>query len=276
MSRKSRSFSQLYDYMNRDDGMVGFMPWNLRPVENREQVLEQFYENSDLLRTHAKGNVLYHEIISLKFYSEVPLQRQMQALQDLTRQYLSIRAPHLLGYGRIHLEQGHLHVHLMLSSNELNQARRFRLSKGSYREIQQRCEQYLHEVYPDLKQPIIYDRSRARAQSPENAQEKPLSHEELRRILEDILKETNPQDLESVLKEKGFVLYRRGRTPGVEHHGKRYRFSTLGLDGDRFFTPSRASEFTESEIDKEMTRLEDLEAYYTEAEESNPEIHPTE
>ena len=182
LSRKSTSFAQLFDYMNRATSKGDSLTWNLHG-QSRSQILEDFYENASQLRSHAAGNSLYHEIISLKHNPSVSLERQQRALYDLVCKYLSSRGKDLLGYGRVHFEKGHLHMHVMLSANPLNSSKRHRLTKAEFRKIQQQCEQYIQQAYPDLDQPSVYVKEppQQEAQSP---QSKP--HSKRREELEDL------------------------------------------------------------------------------------------
>jgi REP element-mobilizing transposase RayT len=158
MSRKSTSFAQLFDYMNRAQNKGDALSWNIHGM-SRSQMLQSFYDNAALLRSHAKGNILYHEIISLKHCPSVSIERQQKALYDLAHKYLASRGKDLLGYGRIHVEKGHIHMHLMLSSNELSKSKRHRLSKEAFRVIQQQCELYIQQTYPELEQQTIYTKN---------------------------------------------------------------------------------------------------------------------
>lgn len=196
LSRKSTSFAQLFDYMNRAAQKGDAFTWNLHG-QNRAQILEGFYQNASQLRSHALGNVLYHEIISLKHSSSVSLERQQKALYDLAHKYLSSRGQELLGYGRIHIEKGHLHMHVMLSANALNASKRHRLTKSDFRRIQQQCEQYVQQAYPDLEQSSVYNKEpkkEAQQTEPEpepRLQEQPTlspdeSQSERRKELEDL------------------------------------------------------------------------------------------
>lgn len=236
MSRKTTSFSQLYDYFSRGDATGYRLAWNLRHPLDREKVLAQFYQNARNLKSRQRGNVLYHEIISLKLRSDIALDRQLRALHDLSLKYVQERGPRLLGFGRLHVTKGHIHIHLMLSANELNQERRFRLSKTRYAECQLRCEQYLQQVYPDLETETIYgkERNRIRVKSGEvefmRRTGKVTRKERLRARLIVLFQNYGEGDLEHRMKEEGFILYRRGAFWGIEHEEKRYRFKTLKLE----------------------------------------------
>ena len=198
LSRKSASFGQLFDYMNRATLKGDALTWNLHG-QNRSQILEDFYQNASQLRSHALGNSLYHEILSLKHCPSVSLERQQKALYDLANKYLSSRGKDLLGYGRIHIEKGHLHMHVMLSANSLNSSKRHRLTKAEFQKIQQQCELYIQQAYPDLAQPSVYakepkkqaeqvpeQRTQPETKTPESSthQDKPRSKR--RKELEDI------------------------------------------------------------------------------------------
>ena len=47
-------------------------------------------------------------------------------------------------------------MHVMLSANSLNSSKRHRLTKAEFQKIQQQCEQYIQQAYPDLAQPSVY------------------------------------------------------------------------------------------------------------------------
>ena len=141
MSRKTASFAQLYDYISRKTDTIERICWNLGGAPPRVKVLERFYENARHLPERKNGNILYHEIVSLKRSARTSVDKQRKALLALSHEYLSRRAPQQLAFGRIHIERGHIHCHLMISSNALGQRRRVRLQKRELVEIQREMEQ---------------------------------------------------------------------------------------------------------------------------------------
>ena len=230
MSRKSTSFAQLYRYMHQAKTMGEALIWNIHSSYSHD-ILHAFYQNASHLNAHRNGNTLYHEIISLKYTKSVPLIRQQKALYDLCNKYLQARGKDLLGYGRIHLEQGHLHMHLMLSSNELNSQKRHRLTKAEFKLIQQHCEQYLQQSYPDLEQPSLYQKSPSSTRiHPEPSKPSSSTREHVRSLLIDILKQAGQQSIRSLLDQYDLKLYQRGKQYGVRYHGKSYRLKTLELE----------------------------------------------
>jgi len=284
MSRKKVSFAQLYDYINSHDEVPYFVSWNLNLQNHmdRERVLNQFYQNARLLQYRKNGNALYHEIISFKYTPGVPLNRQMKALHDVTVKYLQARGNHLLSYGRMHMSQGHLHFHVMLSSNELYQSKRHRLSTHEFNQIRVQCERYLQQNYPELKQPTIYDRE----QTPNPTQAKNREYEfkkrtgkqtkkeQMREHLLELLLNVPNQDVEQWLRLHGFEPYKRGQTFGVTYNGKRYRFTTLGIQEEflkaRNQEPEPTPVYQQAPDSKEKTQQQkweqELEDYYREVE----------
>lgn len=272
MSRKSNSFVQLFDYINRDGDVPYFVSWNLNMGNHldRNNALSQFYENAKCLRSFKGGNVLYHEIISFKYISGVPLERQMKALHDLTLKYIQARGKGLLSYGRMHMKQGHLHFHVMMSSNEMMQSKRHSLSKEEYRQIQVQCERYLQQTYPDLQQPVIYDQDRKQKSLRTNQREYELvkrtgeksKRQQVHDLLSELLKQVSGQELEQMLREHGFELYKRGDSYAVIYDGRKYRLSTLKLEEAFSLAKTRQQKPRQKSTPSE----DDLEDYYRQVE----------
>jgi len=230
LSRKSPSFRQLLHYMNRDDSLPYFISWNLNLSNHRdyERVLSQFYENAQLLKPGKK---------SMKLQSGVSLDRQMKALHDVSQKYIQVRGTNLLSYGRMHLDEKSVHMHVMFSANELNKANRHRLSQAQFAMIQRQCEQYLRQAYPDLKQAVLYDRERT--QKPNRSRQREYEYtkrtgkktrkQEVKEKLQELFGQERKGTLSERLRQHEFELYQRGKHYGVIHKGMKYRLGTLGL-----------------------------------------------
>ena len=168
MSRKTPTFNQLFDYMEKGSKDSTFiLTHNLKIARgsNRENVLEQFYDNASFLRRSDKQNYLYHEVLSLKLTKNIEETRIKRIMFELSRMYLQERARENLAYGRIHIEPSNdmsftnVHVHLMISSNGLESTKRHRLEKQQFHTIQKQLEVYVLEQYPELEQQKVYDKS---------------------------------------------------------------------------------------------------------------------
>jgi hypothetical protein len=239
LSRKTASFRQLYNYINRDQTIPYSILWNLNTHNpyHQKKILEQFYENSALLAKGKRRNFLYHDIISVTLQSDVPMDHQMQALRDIALKYIQGRGSNLLAYGRMHLEGKNLHIHLMLSANELEQEKRHYLSKSAFADVQKQCEQYMQQRYPELKQPVIFCKERTEKPNKTRQREyeyskrtgKKTKKQQVKEMLADLLEQERSQPLKSYLNDHDFELYQRGKHIGVIYDGTKYRLGTLGL-----------------------------------------------
>src|SRR5262249_36475067 len=134
MSRKSPSFGQLLGYVNHPAEKGTAILQNFRTTsEDLRKIHSEFLENFHLLPHRKNGNVLYHEILSFS-----DLDRELitpSILEDLTRHYLSLRAPYALAYAKAHFNTGCPHVHLVISANDLGNTHRHRLTKAQFQKI---------------------------------------------------------------------------------------------------------------------------------------------
>ena len=155
MSRKSKSFSQLYDYLTRDSSSFTFSRNTYSNPKNKKEFLNEFYENAQHIR-EARGKVfLYHEVLSLE-QNSLSKERQKEILLDMADKYLFQRADKHLAFGVVHNEKEHMHLHLMISANEIEGDKRVRLSKKKFKEIQQRLENYKNQKHKELRESSFY------------------------------------------------------------------------------------------------------------------------
>ena len=154
----------------------------------------------------------------------------------MTQHYLEQRAPGLLAYGRIHEESGHVHYHLMMSTNEEGENGRFRLSKYDFLGIQRECEHWLDRTYPELKIQFVYNLARDHQPGQVKDHRRHPTTEEEREVTRERLAAIFVEDADSIpveqrLANAGFHLYLRGKNSHgvIGPDGKKYRFKTLGL-----------------------------------------------
>ena len=235
MSRKSKSFSQLYDYLTRDKSSFSFSRNTYSQSKNKKEFVNEFYKNARHLR-EARGKVyMYHEVLSLEENS-LSLEKQKEILQDLADKYLYQRAEDHLAFGAIHEDKNNMHLHLMISANEIEGDKRVRLSKQEFAAIQQRLENYKNQKYPELEKSFIYHKEKELSKSKQNEQELKNRgarsiRDEIKENLSDTFNRTTSYEyLEKHLKSLGYEIYTRGKTQGIKFNGKNYRFKTLGLD----------------------------------------------
>ena len=235
MSRKSKSFSGLYDYLTRDKSSFSFSRNTYSNSRDKKEFVDEFYKNARHLR-EARGKVfLYHEVISLEVNKLSP-DRQKEILLDLADKYLYQRAEDHLAFGVIHEEKDNMHLHLMISANEIEGNKRVRLSKQEFSSIQKRLENYKNQKYKELSKSFMYTNEKDLSKSKQNEQElKNRGASSIRdRIKEELLKTfqnaTSLKYVENHLNSLGYEIYARGKSQGVKYKGKNYRLKTLGLD----------------------------------------------
>ena len=238
MSRQNQTFAQLMNYMNKEKTLDTFT-WNLYSNrKNTQELVDEFLQNAEYLKS-ARGKVfLYHEILSLE-KNNLSLKEQQQILSDLAHKYIQQRANENLVYGVIHNDTKNLHIHLMISANKVAQNKRVRLSKKEFKDIQKNLELYKNQAYPQLEKTTIYQQNKDRTKSKQKEQE--IKHrrkkvplkEQIKEDLEDIFLKTHTNTyLQNALKNRDYQFYTRGKYNGIIYKNKKYRLNTLGLEKD--------------------------------------------
>jgi len=247
MARKTVSFGQLLDYINAPPEKGAALLHNFGPTTESRSALEaELLDNSRYLPSRKNGNVLYHEILS---FSDLDRARVTPAvLENLTRAYLSLRAPSALAYGRAHFNTSCPHVHLLISANDLGSSRRKRLSRAEFERIKRDLERYQHEHYPTLTHSLVHSRTEQPSRPRRKRREGERAHrhraqgkqtltrkEELRGLmLHALTKAVSGEQLLDLLAAEGIRLHCRGRTvtleDGSQPSGRRYRLATLGIE----------------------------------------------
>lgn len=236
MSRKSQSFHQLLDYLQKEDDGKSFT-WNMYSDKaNYKELVKEFMQNAKHLK-NSRGKVfLYHEVLSLE-NSGLTKKEMEKILYDLADKYINARAKNHLVYANIHNDTNNPHIHLMISANEIESSKRLRLSKKEFAEIQSHLEIYKNTKYKELEQSRIYGKEKDKSKSKQAEQEmkhkrkKTTQKEFIRENLQDIFsKATTIEYLKKAMESRGFEFYTRGATQGVTLDGKNYRLKTLGLE----------------------------------------------
>lgn len=235
MSRKSKSFSQLYDYLTRDSSSFSFSRNTYTNPKNKKEFVNEFYSNARHLR-EARGKLfLYHEVLSLE-ENNLSTERQKEILLDIADKYLYQRAEDHLAFGVVHEEKNNMHVHLMISANEIEGDRRVRLSKQEFSSIQKRMENYKNQKYSELSKSFMYSNEKNLSKSKQNEQElkkrgaSSIRDEIKNNLSQTFTRATSIKYVENHFNSLGYELYTRGKTQGVKFNGKNYRLKTLGLE----------------------------------------------
>jgi hypothetical protein len=237
MSRKSNSFSQLYDYLTREESSFTFSRNTYTNPNHKKEFIKEFYENARHLK-NSRGKVfLYHEVLSLE-QNELEIDRQKEILLDLAYRYLELRADEHLAFGVIHEEKDNMHIHLMISSNEIEKDKRVRLTKSDFAGIQKRLEDYKNQKFKELEKTSLYQEKKDISKSKQKEQElkkrtsKTTKDEIKQKLKQAFEKATTKTYFHNNLKNLEYEIYTKGKTIGIRYNNKNYRLKTLGLEQD--------------------------------------------
>ena len=114
---KTRGFNRLVEYIGKEErgeDETFRLLHNLRPSHDLTGIARQFWANDAFRKERVNGVVIYHEILAFETGHDVPL----DVLEDLTREYLELRAPNALAYAEPHFDKDHLHIHVAISGTE--------------------------------------------------------------------------------------------------------------------------------------------------------------
>ena len=263
LSRKHASFGQLFKYIQR--GAAKDAPYIFQNIPffddgDHEEIIQYFRDNAKLLPKRKRGNYLYHEILSFKREDGVDVEMYRQRVVDICDQYFATRATHLLGFAKMHVEKHHIHMHMMLSANEMGSSQRYRLSKPQFREIQNQIEQYVLEQYPELQQKAGYTRSEHELvwsdkeyQVKERTQ-KPSQKDKHKALLKEIFSSSQSHEqVVQLFSEHGISLYQRGQHTVVVLSERKYRLKSLGIEQEYQDMVNRLQNQTR-EPEKDLTR----------------------
>jgi len=251
MSRKHRSFSQLFSYMEKGSSQSSeydFFSKNLYS-NNGKEITADFLRNARLLKARANGNYLFHEVISLTKSKQLTLQQEKERLFDIVRLYTEKRCDNNLVAGFLHDEkENNIHYHLMISSNEVGEYKNQRLTKFEFDKVKKATEKYVIDKYPELEQDIIINWKKDNAKKTQQKAKQSNKAGEVKRkggrlakkekitaTLKDIFAQSQSKnDFFSRLAEKNIELYNRGKTIGFINlsDNKKYRLKTLVLENE--------------------------------------------
>ena len=245
-------FSKLVRYMLRGDAgeksqSVLWHGFYGHEGMGERDIVSAFEENAKLLKERKNGNVLYHEILSFSAGYRLQGDALARAVADIGQEYLRHRAPNQMAFGAIHFDTDHIHLHLMISANEVGKRERVRLAKADFAAIQKVVEAFTLARYGELAQTRVYDRDRSRERLKTEVHEQAMKartgtasrKESLKAKLHSLFERaSSTADLERLLQAEGLAFYTRGKSRGVVERiaggtERRHRLATLGL-GDHY------------------------------------------
>ncbi len=155
------SFQQLYDYITRDNGCDQRFNFSHNFfADDREAILNEFVRNAGYIPKRKNGNYLYHEILSFTRSSQLSEFEQLEIIRKVAIRYVQDRARGCLAFGGVHTDKDNqLHVHLIISANQLDQSKKHSLSTQAYDQIKRSSEAYVLNEYPEMEQEKLISQS---------------------------------------------------------------------------------------------------------------------
>ena len=247
MSRKHRSFSQLYNYMKDGSSRSSEYDYFSHNVYARkdQDIINEFVTNSRKVKARKNGNYLFHEVIAITKSKQLTLDQEKERLFDIVRTYVDMRCKNNLAAGYLHDEKdNNVHFHLMISSNELDAFKNQRLTKFDFDKAKKELERYVIEKYPELEQGIIMNAKKDHKKSRDSNKAAEVKRkggrlekkEHMVKTLNSIFAYSRSMDdYFKQLEQQNFEMYNRGSAIGFinKTDGKKYRLKTLALE-DQF------------------------------------------
>ena len=256
IGRKDTNFSQLINYLHREDGAEQDSFTYLHNItgidsSNTKRMVQVFTENNQYRKKRKNGVGQYHEVMSFHPEDTSILKKHPEILEDLAQVYLELRAPDSLGIAKVHTDKDHVHLHFMISANKIGTNKSIRLNKKQFQAVRRTIEEYQVEQYPELQH--SYAQIRETKQSREQRKQKTPKEQSARRTnklhqmnnrgamerffdkkeisstVKALLASTDDlEELRTHLQEyDADVYYYKGNLQGVKYNGRKYRFSRL-------------------------------------------------
>ena len=162
MSRKgSPNFKRIINYILKEQKADAWtLLHNMDASPNdKEAIIKEFVDNDQCRKKRKNGNAYYHEILSFSHLDYKAISSNLWILEDLTQEYILKRTNGLaLAYPHIDdgiKKQPSIHVHILLSANEVGSSKSIRISKAQLKRIKREIEEYQIENYPEIKHSTI-------------------------------------------------------------------------------------------------------------------------
>lgn len=241
---KAPNFRKLINYINDDKRRDS----HALPVYHNildcsiAGAIKDFYAQDKFRKKRSGGVAVYHEILS--FHKDDKSLLSFDMLYDIARKYIDLRGKNSLCFAKPHIHNDNIHIHFAFSASELCSDISLRLDNKAFRRLKLEIEGYQVSKYPQLRNSVVYLSKRQQALK--------ISDKEYR------LRKKNdfPLDKDFVLNQfniafrnsssfLGFcsrldsidglsLYYYRDKFNGVIYKNKKYRFSSLGFNQERF------------------------------------------
>ncbi|QMU64814.1 MAG: relaxase/mobilization nuclease domain-containing protein [Flavobacteriaceae bacterium] len=133
---------------------------NITSGYDRKSIIKEFNTNAQYLTKTANRKKVYryHEVLAFAHDNSKDLSREK--LQRICNEYLKLRDSQGLSKAVCvpHLDKGHYHIHILLTSNFLESSRSgdMRMSNERYYDIRRSMERWMLREFPELHRSTVY------------------------------------------------------------------------------------------------------------------------
>lgn len=238
MSRKQATFGQLVEYMEDGRQDKKFTLKHNLYSNKAEKIKEEFEENAKFVRKRKNGIYMYHEVLSITKSKTLSEEEQKERLRDIALNYLDKRAKNNLAYAVLHDDKkDNLHYHFLISSNEVQDIKKHRLSKEEFDTIKKELERRVLDKYPELEQKELINKQAKEKISNKGAELKRRTGETNQRdsvknrLFTAFSSTVDKQSFFDNLAKEKLEVYIRGNTIGIvdKDTGRKHRLKSLGM-----------------------------------------------
>lgn len=245
-TRKKPTFKQLLNYMlhhkerHFDERKQSFVIKHNIRGESVSEWEKQFIENETYRKLKRPDSViLSHEILS--WHKDDAKNITIEKLEEMAREYISLRNPNEIYIAIPHTDKDHYHIHICAAGVEYHTGKAMRMSKAEFTKLKQGIQDYQRAKFPELSKSIVeHGKSEKKdlALSTEKEYQskrrtgRATDKEQVLGILKDCYhRAVSREDFFEMVNESGLEVYSRGgNITGVIYANRKYRFSRLGLN----------------------------------------------
>lgn len=230
-----------------------------------ENTIHKSFVENFKYQTKRKGAVaLYHTILAIHPKDRAAVTKEM--LLDLKDKYIELRGlQNAVILAKVHTSEESIHWHFMIGGNEYKSKKRLRMSQTKMKQLLRDFESYHEKAYPELQHSLIHlsrperakrdikaeDANRRREAEyslnkryTEEGKNRKTQKEITRGMVNELFDQSQSLDDLVLLIQNSpqLKIYTfRGNLKGVIY-GRKYRFTTLGIDQEKIKKLERIEE----------------------------------
>ena len=202
-------------------------------------MVDFFLDNERFRKVKRKDSVIVREFYISFSPKDANLITQA-ALKDMARYFLKRFDPLTAGIAVPHFDKEHIHIHFLFAGIQYRTGKSNDKNNKEFRKFKRDVEAYQIRNYPELVHSIVQFKSKEKGRAYQKDGEyrsKKRTGKSNKEFLKETLEQTFAQSKSfekaiQKMKEKGINYYRKSEARhGVVFENKKYRFSTLGVEG---------------------------------------------